>query len=119
MARSDRLTASGIGSVTQLGAAKVSKSNFRSKQQKFCRHFKGVFWNGNMEVRILPGQPGSPRFREFPSLDEKGPPNAGFSHRKKSLETHVRTFWVKNSQKSPAESRKTPVFRRRFLETEE
>jgi hypothetical protein len=26
-------------------------------------------------------QPGIPHFREFPSLDEKGPPNAGFSHR--------------------------------------
>jgi hypothetical protein len=26
-------------------------------------------------------QPGIPRFREFPSLDEKGPLNAGFSHR--------------------------------------
>jgi hypothetical protein len=26
-------------------------------------------------------QPGIPRFREFPSLDEKGPPNAGFSRR--------------------------------------
>jgi hypothetical protein len=53
------LAGTGVGSLTQLGAAKVSKSNFRSKRQKFCRHFKGVFWNGNMEVRILPGQPGS------------------------------------------------------------
>lgn len=32
----------------------------------------------HMEVRIPPPQPGSARFREFPSLDG---PNAGFSHR--------------------------------------
>jgi hypothetical protein len=25
--------------------------------------------------------PGIPRFRDFPSSDEKGPPNAGFFHR--------------------------------------
>jgi hypothetical protein len=35
----------------------------------------------HVRVRILLPQPGSPSFREFPSLDEKGPPNAGFSHR--------------------------------------
>jgi hypothetical protein len=35
----------------------------------------------HIAVRILSLQPGSPRFREFPSLDEKGPLNAGFSHR--------------------------------------
>ena len=44
---------------TQLEAAKVSKPDFRPNQRKFRRHFKGVFWNGIMEVRILPGQPGS------------------------------------------------------------
>jgi hypothetical protein len=64
-------------------------------------------------------QPGIPRFREFPSLDEKGPLNAGFSHHQKSLETDVRTFWAENFQKSPAESKKTPVFWRLALETEE
>jgi hypothetical protein len=64
-------------------------------------------------------QPGIPRFREFPSLDKKGPPNAGFFHRQKSLETDVRTFWAENFQKSPAESKKTPVFWRLALETEE
>ena len=36
----------------------------------------------HVQVRILPRQPGSPRFRELPSSDEKGPPNAGFSHRR-------------------------------------
>jgi len=73
----------------------------------------------HLPVRILPPQPGSAAFGEFPSFDEKGPPNAGFSHRQKSLETDVRTFWVEHSQKSPAESRKTPVFWRLALETEE
>jgi hypothetical protein len=93
----------------QLAGAKVSKSNFGPKQRKFPRHFKGHFSIGNVRVRILPGQPRIPRFREFPSLDEKAPPNAGFSHHQKSPETDVRTFWGENSQKSPAESRKTPV----------
>jgi hypothetical protein len=45
--------------ITQLAAAKVSRPDFGPNQRKFRRHFKGVFWNGNMEVRILPGQPGS------------------------------------------------------------
>jgi hypothetical protein len=49
-------------------------------------------------------QPGNVRLREFPSSDEKGPPNAGLAE---------------NSQKSPAQSKKTPVFWRLALETEE
>ena len=57
------------------------RSEFPEKRLKFSRHFKGHLQIGKMSVRILPGQPGSPRFREFPSLDEKGPLNAGFSHR--------------------------------------
>jgi hypothetical protein len=52
-------------------------------------------------------------------LDEKGPPNAGFSRRPWSLETDVRTFWAENSQKSPTEFKKTPVFWRLALETPE
>jgi hypothetical protein len=63
-------------------------------------------------------QPGIPVFREFPSFDKKGPPNAGFSYCRKSLETDVRTFRAENSRKSPAESRKTPVFWRLAPETE-
>jgi hypothetical protein len=101
----------------QLTAAKVSDPGIRAKVRKFRRHFKGHFSIGNVQVRILPGQPPIPVFREFPFLDEKGPPNAGFSHPGKSLETGVRTFSAKNSRKSPAESRKTPVFWRLALET--
>jgi hypothetical protein len=102
---------------SQLAAAKVSDLRFRANEGKFPRHFKGVFRTGNMEVRILPGQPGSARSREFPSLDEKGPLNAGFSHRYSSLETDVRTFSAENYQKSPVEFNKTPVFWRLALET--
>jgi hypothetical protein len=54
---------------------------------------------------------------EYTFFDEKGPPNGGFSHRQRSLETDVRTFWAENSQKSPAESKKTPVFWRLALAT--
>lgn len=64
-------------------------------------------------------QPASLVFGEFLSFDKKGPPNAGFSHRQVSLETDDRTFWPEHSQKSPAKSRKTPVFWRRASETEE
>ena len=64
-------------------------------------------------------QPGILVFREFPSFDEKGPQNVGFSHRRLSLETGSRTFWAENSQKSPAEFKKTPVFWRLASETEE
>jgi hypothetical protein len=41
----------------------------------------------NARVRILSLQPGFLLFREYPFLDTKGPPNAGFSHLEKSLET--------------------------------
>jgi hypothetical protein len=37
---------------------------FRGKTRKFSRHFKGHFLIGNVQVRILPGQPGG---REVPS----------------------------------------------------
>jgi hypothetical protein len=71
----------------------------------------------HLKVRILPPQPGIPVFGEFSFLDDKGPSNAGFSHRPKSPETGVRTFSAENSRKSPAEFNKTPVFRRLALET--
>ena len=89
------------------------------KLRKFPRHFKGHFSIGNVQVRILPGQPRILVFGEYSFLSKKGPPNAGFSHRKKSPETDDRTFWHKNSRKSPAESQKTPIFWRLALETEE
>jgi hypothetical protein len=93
------------------------RTAFPRKCSKFSRHFKGHLSFGNVPVRILPGQPAIPRFGEFSFLGEKGPPNAGFSHRRKSLETNVRTFWAENSQKSPAELNKTPVFQRLAPET--
>src|ERR1700730_3387217 len=36
-------------------SCKSLQVNFRPKPRKFRRHFKGVFRNSNMEVRILPG----------------------------------------------------------------
>ena len=81
-------------------------------------HFSPQLWT----LRIRYGSrnlPAIPVLREFPFFDEKGPPNAGFSYRRKSPETGVRTFSAKNFRKSPAESKKTPVFWRLVLETEE
>jgi hypothetical protein len=66
--------------------------------------------NRHLEVRILPRQPRILVFREFSSLHDKSPQNAGSCHRELSLEINVRAFWAENSQKSPAESGKTPVF---------
>jgi hypothetical protein len=77
------------------------------------------FRNRHIEVRFLPPQPAILVFREFPSFDEKGLPNVGFSHRRLSLETDSRTFWAENSQKSLAEFKKTRVFWRLASETEE
>jgi hypothetical protein len=59
----------------QLTAAKVSNPRFRGKVRKFPRHFKGHFSIGNVQVRILRGQPGSleagestPQRRERPAF---------------------------------------------------
>ena len=98
---------------------KVSNARIEANQTKCAKHLKRANSIGNARVRSLPGQPAIPVFREFPSFDEKGPPNAGFSHRRLSLETDSRTFWAGNSQKSPAEFKKTPVFWRLASETEE
>jgi hypothetical protein len=49
---------------TQLLAAKVSDPEFWGNVRKFCRHFKGLFPIGNVQVRILPGQPGSAAIEE-------------------------------------------------------
>jgi hypothetical protein len=65
------------------------------------------------EVRSLPPQPAILVFREFPSFDEKGPQNVGFSHRRLFLETGSRTFWAENSQKVSGRIQENS----RFLET--
>ena len=45
---------------------------FGGKVRKFPRHFKGRFSNGNVQVRILPGRPGSPEAGGFiPQSAEK------------------------------------------------
>src|ERR1700692_3876846 len=109
--------------VKSRGATAVSCSEIASQSLKIAKFPVKFPVNREFAWRqvrsALRRQPGSVRFREFPSLDEKGPPNAGFSHRQKSLETDVRTFWAEHSQKSPAEPKKTPVFWRLALETEE
>ena len=53
----------------QLSAAKVSNPKFRGKKRKFPRHFKGHFSIGNMQVRILPGQPGSHSTGDSPAIN--------------------------------------------------
>jgi hypothetical protein len=87
ISRSDVSTRCGGCSRRQLAAVKVSKSNFQPKQRKFRRHFKGVFFNRNMEVRILPGQPGTLAFSQAPRETREWAGNAGFSRGRFRLQT--------------------------------
>jgi hypothetical protein len=53
-------------------------------------------------------QPGSPVFREFPSLDEKGPLNAGFSHRYSLWRPMFELFWPRIPKSRQLNPRKLP-----------
>ena len=92
--------------------ARVSKARIKTNDAKFSRYFKGIISIGNVRVRSLHGQPGIPVLRELPFPDKKGPPNAGFSHPRKSLETDLRT----SGQKFPEVSSRIQE-NSRFLET--
>ena len=61
----------------QLPAAKVSNPRFRGKERKFPRHFKGHFSIGNVQVRILRGQPSSPGGGETDWDGDERPANGG------------------------------------------
>jgi hypothetical protein len=61
----------------QLPAAKVSNPKFRGKVWKFPRYFKGHLPIGNVQVRILPGQPTSPASGDLPSVTSEMPANGG------------------------------------------
>jgi hypothetical protein len=89
----------------QLAGAKVSKSNFGPKQPKFHRYFKGVFQNGNMEVRILPGQPGSLARGDFTLSTSELPADGGLLQ----LAVGLRT------PKLAAEGAKSPIVSGRQL----
>jgi hypothetical protein len=64
----------------QLVAAKISKPKFLENGGNSL-NFSKVF-NRECGGSILEGQPGILVFGEFSFLDEKGPPNAGFSRRR-------------------------------------
>jgi hypothetical protein len=49
----------------QLTVAKVFNSKFRGKVRNLPRHFKGHFSIGNVQLRILPGQPTSPAIEDI------------------------------------------------------
>jgi hypothetical protein len=61
----------------QLSGAKVSNPKFRGEKRKFPRHFKGHFSIGNMQVRILPGQPGSHSTQDSTVENGKVPAKCG------------------------------------------
>jgi hypothetical protein len=62
----------------QLPAAKVSNPKFRGKVWKFPRYFKGHLPIGNVQVRILPGQPASPPPRDFALSNARNARHGGF-----------------------------------------
>ena len=92
---------------TQLAAAKVSKSGFRGKVRKFLRHFKGHCSIGNVQVRILPGQPGSAALGEtVPDTRKKArqwrllrighqSPDSDFGHSRSELANSLRQTFEK------------------------
>jgi hypothetical protein len=103
---------------TQLLAAKVSNLRFRGKVRKFPRHFKGHFSIGNVQVRILPGQPTSPGGGETGwDSDRKARQWRAFA--KWLLVSRLRIFTLsgRKRRKSPAGHRNIPIFGRRGPET--
>jgi hypothetical protein len=58
--------------------------------------------------RALRRQPRIPVFREYSFLNEKGPQNAGFSHRQWSLETNIEIFGPKIPKSLQPNPRKFP-----------
>jgi hypothetical protein len=59
--------------------------------RKFPRHFKGQFSIGNVQVRILPGQPGSPALRVIaPDTGRKARRWRAFAIRCRSLDSQIR-----------------------------
>ena len=104
---------------SQLAAAKVSDLRFRANEGKFPRHFKGVFRTGNMEVRILPGQPGSHSTRESgPLLAESAAFYRVFVRLSKVFGDEKTATFARICRKSPAKFPDIPVFGRLFAETD-
>jgi hypothetical protein len=60
-------------------SCKSLQPQFRGKMRKFPRHFKGHFSIGNIQVRVLSGQPGSHSTQDSTvEKCRKCPPNAAF-----------------------------------------
>jgi hypothetical protein len=108
-----------VCSLPQLAAAKVSKSSFRPKQRKFRRHFKGVFSNGNIEVRILPSQPRTTSTRDSGHLVGENPAKYGLSRASRSVSSlRIAATLARICRKSPAKFPDIPVFGRLLAETD-
>jgi len=73
----------------------------------------------HIKVRILPRQPGIARFREYPSLDEKGGQVRAFLIAKRLQRPMVELFGPNIPKSLQPIPRKLPVFWRLALETEE
>jgi hypothetical protein len=98
----------------QLTVAKVSNPRFRGKVRKFPRHFKGHFSIGNMQVRILRGQPGSRGGpRNHPGNRQKGTQLAGSCDLTKGLRSPEFDKCRANLPKVSGANANIPVFGRR------
>jgi hypothetical protein len=103
---------------SELAAAIVSDPKFRVNGRKFLRHFKGVFRSGNMEVRILPGQPASPKVRVLTLSSSRK------ARQWRAFAIQGSVSGIPNSKnampirrKSPAPTANIPLFRRQPPET--
>jgi hypothetical protein len=95
----------------------LQPSNSR-KSAKFSRHFKGHFSIGKVQVRILPGQPASPRLREnAPDSSRKARQWRAFAIWRPVSGLPISQHEDRIRKKSLANTANIPVFRRRGAET--
>jgi hypothetical protein len=87
------------------------------KSAEFPRHFKGHFSIGNVQVRILRGQPGIPAFRQAPQERREWAGNAGFRAFGFVSRLPNRQSQDANRRKSPATPATIPVLQRLPAET--
>jgi len=101
----------------ELTAAKSLQPQISRKVRKFPRHFKGHFSIGNVQVRILRGQPAIPAFSQAPLHSREWAGNPGFRAFDFVSGLPVRRSSDGIRRKSPVLSPGIPVLRRLSAET--
>jgi hypothetical protein len=92
-------------------SCKSLQPQFRGKMRKFLRHFKGHFLIGNVQVRILPGQPGIAAVRNWPLTMAEKPASGGLCNSAAGLQTPNLVEYGAKSSKVSGRSLKYSRFR--------